>query len=145
MRLIDLQKANKERNQESFAKREKSTYEDWGHELVDETASVVVLIEKFMNEQAYPGDVGRGLADVILCAASIADKFGIRLGHVISRRFNEISNQEDSEIMLTPMGQLEYELLCAEMTIDRHKGFIESEGLQAEFEEYEEVMNTVPV
>ena len=145
MRLIDLQKANKERNQESFAKREKWDHRDWGHELVDETASVVALIEKFMNEQASPGDIGRGLADVVLCAASIADKFGIRLEHVVSRRFNEISNQEDSEVMLAPMGQVEYELLCAEMRIDRYKGFIESEGLQAEFEEYEEVMNSVPV
>ena len=142
MRFNDLQEANKKRNKESFPKREKWSYEDWGKELVDETASVVVLIEKFMNEQACPGNIGRGLADVVLCAASIADKFGIRLGHVISRRFNEISNQEDSEIMLAPMGQVEYELLCAEMKIDIYKGFIESEGLQADFEQYEDTMKS---
>jgi len=99
--LRRLSRANRQRCEENSSPLEDWTPTDWATALAGKTGDACTLIAKMRKgDKIDPNDIGRELADIVICADLLASRLGVDLEKAVVKKFNETSTRQGSEVLL---------------------------------------------
>lgn len=96
-----LREANVERSHEVYHQVEEWSPTDWATALAGEVGEVCHVVKQWRRNK-FPSirELADEIADTVLYADLLAERFGIDLGEAIRRKFNATSEKAGSEVML---------------------------------------------
>lgn len=96
-----LSRANRQRCEENQLPEEDWTPSDWATILAGQTGDACNLIAKMRRgDKVDVNDIGRELADIVICADLLASRLGLDIEKCLVQKFNETSARQGSEVLL---------------------------------------------
>jgi len=101
LRFSELRLANVSRCEDVFHKLNEWSPTDWACAAAGEMGEVCNFIKKMRRgDNVSIEDIESELADVVIYIDLLAARLGISLGNAVVRKFNEVSVQRNSNVIL---------------------------------------------